>query len=252
MIDLQLSHKVIKKINGRAFWVCRCICGNEVEVASGALVSGNTRSCGSIHRKNLVGKSYGRLLVIASSNERTTSGSIKYNCICKCGKNIEVSAANLVNNNTKSCGCLQKDMVSKSNTTHGLTNISEYGIWGNILYRCINSNSRDYSNYGGRGIRVCDRWINSFENFLADMSYRPSPDHSIDRIDNDGNYEPGNCRWATAKEQANNKSNNVRYNYKGKDYTEAQIAKEFNINRMTFRQRVARGWSIEEAIEKAI
>ena len=121
-----------------------------------------------------------------------------------------------------------------------------------MIQRCTNPNNSAYHNYGGRGIRVCDRWLKSFEDFYVDMGERPSLEYSIDRINNNGNYEPDNCRWASRSEQANNRRNNVFRTYKGETLTLTQFAHKYNIHRVSLFNRIASGMSIEEAIEKPI
>jgi hypothetical protein len=123
-----------------------------------------------------------------------------------------------------------------------------YDTWRNMKSRCGNPRNARYADYGGRGITVCDRWKNSFENFIADMGLPPSPAHSIERGDNSRGYEPGNCRWATDVEQTNNQRSNVLIEYDGKTQTIAQWARELGINYQTLRQRIQRyGWSVERA-----
>jgi hypothetical protein len=122
-----------------------------------------------------------------------------------------------------------------------------YQVWAALKYRCLNPNSSKWKNYGGRGITVCKRWIDSFENFLEDMGERPEGS-SLERINVDGNYEPGNCRWATQKEQQNNKRNNKKLTYKGKTQTIAEWSRELQISKVTLRERILRGWSVERTL----
>lgn len=121
-----------------------------------------------------------------------------------------MTARDLASGNTKSCGCLRREttsLVGLAKKTHGMRDTPEYGVWANMKDRCYNPSSEDYKNYGGRGIKVCERWLNSFENFYEDMGEKPWSKllYSLDRINNDGNYEPSNCRWATVKQQVNNR-----------------------------------------------
>lgn len=127
-----------------------------------------------------------------------------YVCLCECGNKKLVQLWHLKDNGTISCGCQRK----KNRTKHNLHNTKLYKVWDGIKQRCYNPNSNFYANYGGRGIKMCDRWLNSPELFIKDMGIRPSNKHSIDRIDNNGNYEPSNVRWATQKEQCRNQRKN--------------------------------------------
>jgi hypothetical protein len=153
--------------------------------------------------RNLTGRRFNRLLVL--SHAANKGGRTHWLCRCDCGAEKTVDGGSLVSGNTKSCGCLTVEAAKQRLTTHGRTGSPEHWSWFAMRVRCNNPKSIQFHNYGGRGIRVCERWLNSFENFLADMGRRP-PDTTLHRINNDGNYEPGNCIWATRKEHELNKS----------------------------------------------
>lgn len=133
---------------------------------------------------------------------------------------------------------------------HGMYGTPEHIIWRSMLQRCRDRNSTKYTSYGGRGISICDRWL-IFENFLTDMGHRPTPHHSIDRIDNDGNYCPENCRWATQKQQARNKRRTIRVEIEGTSIALADYCEANNLNHAIIRQRIARGTPIEIALQAA-
>jgi hypothetical protein len=160
-------------------------------------------------RIDLTGQRFGRLVTICATSERAVGGSILWRCRCDCGTNVNASCANLRRGAVASCGCLQRDWTKsgKANFKHGYAHSgaesSEFNIWCTMKARCFNPNSEKFPDYGGRGITVCERWLNSFENFLADMGPRPEG-KTLDREQVNGNYEPGNCRWATPKEQRAN------------------------------------------------
>ena len=151
---------------------------------------------------DLTGQRYGRLTVICF-------GSTRWKCLCDCGETTWVRSNSLRSGNTKSCGCFYREIITAGITrTHGHTSgyaqSKSYSCWDSIKQRCYNPKHKYYKDYGGRGIIVCERWRNSFEKFLADMGIAPIG-LSLERINNNGNYEPGNCRWATAKEQVDNR-----------------------------------------------
>lgn len=196
--------------------------------------------------KNLVGQTFGRLTVICISHKNR--GAVYWNCLCRCGNIVKVNTAVLNYGHTKSCGCFRKDTMAIIKKTHGMTNTPEYRAWASIKRRCYNKKTKDYREYGGRGICVCDRWINSFQNFFGDMGNRPSASHSIERIDSDGPYSPENCKWATRHEQANNQRSNHLITIGNKTQNMAQWARSVNIKRCTFKARLKRGWSPEDAL----
>lgn len=194
-----------------------------------------------------VGQKFGRVFVVKFSH-RNERGHIFYLCRCECGTEWTTARHRLLNGSTKSCGCFCRDTSAALKTTHGYAYRAEYRAWNGILNRCRCKGDVNYHRYGGRGIRVCKRWL-KFENFIADMGDRPSAKHSIDRIDNNGNYEPSNCRWATMKEQGRNRSDNVNITYKGETKCVSAWAEERGMVMNTIRLRLQRGWSVERAIE---
>lgn len=155
---------------------------------------------------NIVGFKFNKLTVTSFSH---IDKRAYWNCICECGNEKIVRGAHLKSGYTKSCGCLMKNI----NIKHGLYNTPENKCWRGIKERCFNSKNPAFKNYGGRGITMCEKWVNSFEEFLKDMGKRPSSKYSIDRINNNGNYEPSNCKWSTVLEQNNNKRNNKAKKY---------------------------------------
>lgn len=165
---------------------------------------------------DLTGRTFGRLTVIGRYPSNTSFGEPRWRCCCDCGEATIVGGADLRNGNTKSCGCLRREVAAERargaaewGTTHGQAvaghQTSEYRCWAHIKDRCLTKRNESYPNYGGRGIDMDPRWIGSFEAFFADVGPKPSPDLSIDRIDNERGYWPGNVRWATKAQQQQNR-----------------------------------------------
>jgi len=198
-----------------------------------------------------VGKRFGRLVVVALARVHQRPSGVRVNvwtCQCDCGGTRDVFAGNLTNAITQSCGCLQRDVARKAHTTHGKTHTPEYQTWFGMIRRCCESTNRAYPDYGGRGIVVCDAWRNSFVAFLRDMGNRPSKQHSLDRIDNDGPYSKENCRWATVLEQANNKRGNIRITVNGTERTATEWSRISGVNRDTIVYRISAGCPAEMAV----
>ena len=190
-------------------YVCECSCGNEVTVRAGALTSGNTKSCGCRKKTrpdaliDMMGVRVGRLTVVGRAAGRRTGTT--WLARCECGNEVEVLGANLRNGNSKSCGCLRSDKAKLTNLKHGRAHTLAYKRWESIKQRTSNSKNPSYRNYGGRGISMFPEWFGSFDAFLAGVGECPGSEFSLDRIDNDGNYEPGNVRWATRSQQMLNR-----------------------------------------------
>lgn len=167
---------------------------------------------------------------------------------CKCGGEIETSLMLAKKKWTKTCGKCTK--WEPGNKTHGLSESAEYEIWSGMKKRCYNSKNKSYKNYGARGIKVCDRWLNSFENFIDDMGVRPSPQYSLDRFPNNetGNYEPNNCRWATKEQQSNNVAKNVHITFLGERKTVAQWGRIIKLNPEILYRRLLRNWNAKDIL----
>lgn len=192
---------------------------------------------------DLAGKRFGRLDVLSRAGS-DKSGNAKWECRCDCGATRVVYSQSLRSGATLSCGCLNKEINSAS-AKHGMAGTREYKAWAGMVQRCTNPKNAKWPRYGGRGITVCERWL-SFENFRADMGARPEG-MTIDRKNNGGNYEPGNCRWATQKQQGNNRGNNRHVVVGGRTMTVSEAARSAGLNLSTLRGRLRSGWPIERA-----
>lgn len=199
--------------------------------------------------QNLTGKKFERLHVAAYAGKKC--GISMWRCVCDCGNETLVGSRNLVSGHTRSCGCLSRELASTKARKHGASKSPEYGVWTAMKARCANPNVKEFKWYGGRGITVCSRWAESFANFLADMGDRPSDKHSLDRKDNDGNYEPANCHWATRVHQARNSRKAHVLTFKGESFPISVWAEKTGLDRSTIRERIKSGWPVEQALTLA-
>lgn len=202
-------------------------------------------------RENLIGQRFGSLLVVGVS-ARGVKRTF-WECRCDCGGSIAAPACNLKkHHHTQSCGCQRKAMLRRRNAamaTHRMRYTPEYRAWRGLRERCENPRHNSYADYGGRGITVCARWRESFEAFLADMGRRPSSAHSIDRKDNDGNYELGNCRWATRSQQQRNRRGRPLHTLDGVTLNRCEWAERYGIDPRRLSRRLRTGWDFRRALE---
>lgn len=194
---------------------------------------------------DLTGKKIGLLMVLSEEGQRNKNGEILYKVQCECGKIAVKLGALLKSGKTKSCGRC-KLLIGK----HLLSSSRENRIWRLMKDRCLNEKSTSYKNYGGRGITICERWINSFTNFYADLG--ESNGLTLDRINTHGNYEPSNCRWASTTTQARNKTNNKLINYKGETKCLSEWCEILGVHVGTMWNRINNGWSIERCFQTPV
>ncbi len=200
---------------------------------------------------NLTGQKFGTLSVLGRVDESPEyHGQVAWACQCECGNVCVVVGRDLRVGHTKSCGCKKAEMIRAANTTHGGSRgrHPEYRIWGEMLQRCENPNSNRYYTHGARGIKVCERWRHSYTAFIEDMGRRPAKELTLERRDNDGNYEPGNCYWATRVEQARNRRNSLSITIGGQTKPLLVWAEETGIKYATIYYRLKAGWTPEEAV----
>lgn len=254
-----------KRENDYTYFGCKCArCGKEYWIQAKHIGSAKTcRECSEKSEiKDLSGKRFGRLVALeymGRKNDRTL-----WRCVCDCGRESIVGYTALMTGNTRSCGCLEKENLyskefkrsrRKSASKDFDMNIGAhplYGLWSSMLTRCYNKSHNSYKHYGGRGIKVCDRWLpenKGFENFLKDMGPRPSPKHTIDRIDNDGNYSPENCRWATPRQQGSNKRTSIVLFYKGVRVPALDVCDATGLKYQTLSHQLKKGYDINIIIE---
>jgi hypothetical protein len=201
-----------------------------------------------MRKHDLTGQEFGFLKVLGDHKIRDAKGTSKvlWDCVCVCGEKRSVIGSALLAGKHKSCGCKQAELRSIANTRHGKSQASEYRTWGAMKKRCLDPNSVDYPAYGGRGIKIHPSWMTP-ENFFRDMGPRPQG-CSLDRINNDGNYEPGNCRWATPTEQSRNRRSNIYFELREFKGTLKAITTHFGSNYVRAWRRLKRGWTLEQAV----
>lgn len=235
----------------------RCDCGKVIEQQPARVISGHKQSCGNCKFSGItvkptfnvddyIGRKQNMLTVVGVADKKPGDKRWKIKCLCDCGEYTEITTDQFNRGVVKSCGCLRnrKGLRSDRRSKHPL-----YGIWNQMILRCTNPKSKYYDRYGGRGIAVCDEW-HDFWNFVKwsdSVGGRPEG-YEIDRIDNDGDYCPENCRWATRKQQNSNKSNNVVIEYNGKLQTLMEWSKETGISWQALQHRYHRGWSVERML----
>lgn len=251
----------------QAMWLCQCDCGNTKVIAGRNLTSAGTKSCGCLQKESipyddLTGKRYFRLTVIRETERPKGKTNCHYwLCRCDCGNEIVLSSSAFNRGLTKSCGCYQREVSSRTlsrlKTTHGKTGTRLYSIWAGMRRRCETPSATPYHWYGERGIQVCDEWKNSFETFekwAIEHGYdssAPRGKYTIDRIDPDGDYSPQNCRLITQKEQSNNKRNNRRIEFNGETHTVSEWSEITGIPANTIHDRLRYPkWSIEDVLYK--
>lgn len=224
-------------------WLCECDCGNRVVVSRSKLITGNTSSCGcrkhGPKREDITGQRFGRLTVAGFDHTDQHRNSY-WLCECDCGNKTVVTRGGLTSGNTTSCGCYNRERVSESTTTHGMSKTLLYKVWKDMHTRCENKNGDTYHRYGARGICVCSEW-GTFENFrdwALETGYKQGL--TIDRIDNDRGYSPSNCRWVNWSVQGNNRSTNHIVEYAGRRHNIMEWTKILGINYSTLWARIKR------------
>lgn len=243
----------INKIErGRAYWTCTCACGRTKALRGELLRNGSTLSCGvgpcRTTCPDMMGKRFGILTVIAYAGARRqgNASAATWTCLCDCGTTIVRSGGSLRREGPNtSCGCKND---KRWNVTHGMCGTTLHRRWKAMVQRCHNPMNPGYSYYGARGIRVCKRWRTSFAAFHEDMGTPPTIRHTLDRIDNDGNYEPSNCRWALRGEQMRNTRRTRLLSFNGTTQCLSDWALMLGVRRELLKCRLERGWSIERTL----
>lgn len=203
-----------------------------------------------IRTHDLTGQRFGRLLVLSPAPKQ--GNATAWNCVCDCGTECVKIGQLMKKGTAKSCGCYRRERIRKANVVHGMAHTSEHEIWMGMNRRCGSPNCDSYPRYGGRGITVCERWRESFENFISDMGARPSCEHSLERKDNNGPYSPENCIWATAKTQSRNKRTSKIVEFCGVSRCLAEWAEVTGLPMYVLSKRLKAGWSVERALTEPL
>lgn len=231
--------------NGVHYWLFKCDCGKEIVASKSAVTSGHTKSCGCLgSEEDITGRTFNKLTAI-KFHHRDKDHKNYWVFRCSCGKEIITRKTAVTSGTIKSCGCIRK----VPNRTHGLSNDALYSIFQSMKQRCYNKKDRGYTNYGGRGIGVCESWLNKPESFYDwALTHGYKKGLSIDRIDNNKGYCPENCRWTTMKTQQRNKRTTRLLTYKGETQCLKDWADYYKISGSTLRGRLKRGWSLNDAL----
>jgi hypothetical protein len=231
-------------------WLCHCACGATKIILGARLRRGDIPRCECQPQYNfmdLTGQPFGRWRVLERAHN-DLNGITQWWCECSCGTRNIIHAANLVHGNSLSCGCYKKARTSQTKTTHGRSRSPEYRSWAKMKERCLNPSAIGYKDYGGRGITVCDTWLHSFASFFADMGLRPSPQHSLERRNNNQGYTPENTYWATPDIQGRNRRSNIFLSLDGQTFCATDWAFIKGMHASTLLARKRSGWSDEKAL----
>lgn len=251
----RFSNLVVLKYLGiekhKAQWQCKCDCGNIAIVSSSNLIAGNTKSCGCLKPKyvDLTGKKFGNLIVMKRINNNKR-GEAVWECHCKCGNIVYTTSGSLNSGNTQGCGCKSKE-TAKLRSIKNHKDSRLYKVYHWMKQRCYDKNNKQYKNYGGRGIKICDEWLSDYTKFYdwaVNNGYEKGL--TIDRKNNNGNYEPNNCQWVTQKVNNNNRRSSIYLSYGGKTQTIYDWSIETGINHFTLLYRFHKKWPPEKILNK--
>lgn len=258
--------KFIRREKNKYYWIFKCNCGKEKIINKYQVINGVSKSCGCDNIKDITGQKFGMLTAVKFSKKKKTGGRNRYywEFVCDCGEKVVRRVDGVTSNNhhkNKSCGCFVNEVCRKMGLNkfkHGMSRSPFYNKWKHLIERCYNKKNKRYSSYGGRGIKVCDRWLEKFENFRDDMyeSYLKHVEKdsksqtSIERVDVDGMYSPENCIWIPMKDQCDNKTTTHYLEWNGKRMNIRQWEKYLGFKRGVISTRINNyNWSIQKALE---